>query len=405
MKKVLIWDCFPLANTGGPAGYLYNIYRYLQAHPSDQLRFLSDIWKIKQIPEKNKHISFFTRIKNRIMRIIGIESYFFRRNKILDFTLRQFSLPLESYPSVDLINEYDFIHFHSIVDFARFKSTYTTYQGKTILTSHCPCPVVDEMLTYWEPFCKPYRSKALVQECKCYAEADYLMFPCAEAREPYEKEVAIKKTFSKEESKFFYVPSAILDIEIDKETIQKYAELGIPEETFVITYFGRHNFIKGYDVLKEVGKRLLDKYPNMYFLCAGVGELKPLEHERWLELGFIKNAHELMYQSDLYILPNRETYFDLVVLENLRSGVPMIMSDTGGNKHFKKYPKDEVEGLSFYEDGDIKSLIEKVEYFIQLKKQDRDAYTMLRNKNRQLYLKYFTIGYYIDNYINEINKL
>lgn len=35
MKKVLIWDLnYVLKNSGGPAGYLYNIREYLLKHPT-----------------------------------------------------------------------------------------------------------------------------------------------------------------------------------------------------------------------------------------------------------------------------------------------------------------------------------------------------------------------------------
>ena len=37
MKKVLIWDDFPMSNIGGPMGYCYNIHEYLKDHPKKQL--------------------------------------------------------------------------------------------------------------------------------------------------------------------------------------------------------------------------------------------------------------------------------------------------------------------------------------------------------------------------------
>ena len=46
-----------------------------------------------------------------------------------------------------------------------------------------------------------------------------------------------------------------------------------------------------------------------------------------------------------FLLPNHETYFDLILLEVLSIGVPVILSSTGGNKYFKKFGK---EGLLFY---------------------------------------------------------
>ena len=55
MKKVLIWDTFPLENIGGPMGYLYNLHEYLKEHPSAQITFLSNgrlNWRENYMEEK-----------------------------------------------------------------------------------------------------------------------------------------------------------------------------------------------------------------------------------------------------------------------------------------------------------------------------------------------------------------
>ena len=72
MKKVLIWDTFPLENIGGPMGYLYNLHEYLKEHPSAQITFLSDlmadltgektIWKKSNIQPKIEPRSRFGQI-------------------------------------------------------------------------------------------------------------------------------------------------------------------------------------------------------------------------------------------------------------------------------------------------------------------------------------------------------
>lgn len=43
MKKVLIWDDFPMSNMGGPMGYCYNIHEFLKIYPTQQITFLSDL--------------------------------------------------------------------------------------------------------------------------------------------------------------------------------------------------------------------------------------------------------------------------------------------------------------------------------------------------------------------------
>lgn len=187
--------------------------------------------------------------------------------------------------------------------------------------------------------------------------------------------------------------------------MQKYSELNIPADAFVITYFGRHISVKGYDILKQVGHKLLNKYPHLYFLCAGKGEIQPLNHPRWMELGFIHNANELMSQSSLYILPNRETYFDLVTLEILRAGIPIILSETGGNKFFHHFSDKELIGMDFFDINNIDDLIAKVENIIKQKSIEPAQYMKRKVANRNLFINNFTIDKFVERYLDLINKL
>lgn len=393
MKKVLIWYLQELQNTGGPTGYLYNIHEYLKTHPTDQIVFLTDI--IKPHPYGSggsaRKLPFLKRIMSDIRGIINFSWLFYH----------------PACPDLGNLNidEYDYVHLHKVTEYFRFKKQFPRYKGKVILTNHCPCSWTDETLTSYDNWISFIRPIGIYNECKAYMGADYLMFPCKDAREPYEHDVSIKSVFSKNENKFFYVPSSILDISIDTEKMQKYSEIGIPENSFVITYFGRHNSIKGYDTLKKLGSVLLDKYPNLYILCAGRGEIEPLQHQRWIELGFINNTNELLLQSDLYISANKETYFDLVVLEILRSGTKLILSETGGNKYFKTLPTEEVIGIDFYKETDFDQLVGLVEDSIEMKGTSPAEYRRLCVSNRNLFLKYFTIDQYVNGYLDAINNL
>lgn len=393
MKKVLIWYLYELQNTGGPTGYLYNIHEYLKQKPTDQITFLTDI--INPLPygvgQTVKKLPFLKRIISDIKGFFNFCWLFYNQD-----------CPDLGNLSID---DYDYVHIHKVTEYFRFRRKFPNYKGKIILTNHCPCPWTDETLSSYDNWLKIIRPIGIYNECKAYYGADYLMFPCKDAREPYEKDSKIKNLFNRNEDKFFYVPSSIFDIAINTESMQKYSELGIPQGAFVITYFGRHNSIKGYDTLKIVGKKLLEKYDNLYFLCAGVGEIAPLCHPRWIELGFINNTNELLYQSDLYISANKETYFDLVVLEILRSGTKMILSRTGGNKYYQLLPEDETVGIEFYDPNDMDTLIDLVGKSIELKRINPVEYQEKCNSNRNLFLNYFTPEKYVDKYLRVINNL
>lgn len=394
MSKVLIFNYRKLANTGGPEGYLYNIYTHLQSNPTDQIVFYSDLLNqsVEVTHPKHQKENLYKTFVNDVKQVINLCWRIYNRKG---------PTPSDGFD----INDYDFVHIHKINDFFTFKNRFPQYKGKVILTSHCPCPWTDEMLSHYDRFVAFFRPIILYWECKAFKNADYIMFPCKGAREPYEKERRINKVFVNNEDKFFYVPSAITDVNINEESMQKFAEIGIPEDSFVISYFGRHNSIKGYDIIKKVGSELLDKYPNLYFVCAGRGEIEPLNHPRWIELGFIGNAQELLYQSDLYISANRETYFDLIVLEILRSGTKLILSETGGNNFFKDYPVSEKNGLEFFDISDFNTLLNLVENNIVKKNNMHNAYAAECAANRTLFLAHFTMDKYVSNYISSIKKL
>ena len=278
------------------------------------------------------------------------------------------------------------------------------YKSKTILTSHCPCSNVDEQLNGEKKWMKLFRSFALKNECKAYQKCDYLMFPCEEALEPYFKVNKIRKVLISRKNNIFFVPTAILDIQPHYDYNNK-GKLGIPLDSFIITFFGRHNKIKGYDLLKTAGCRLLNNYPNCTIICAGKGDIKPPKHERWIELGFVNNVNDYLSISDLHVIPNIETYFDIATLEALRAGKNVLLSKTGGNKYFINKHKDNISGIRFFNINNIDSLYSSLEKAIIDKQTNIEKYKQEGNNNRSFFLNYFNMSKYINTYIEQIYAL
>ncbi len=407
--KILIWDIFPLENIGGPMGYLYNLHEYLNVHPNSQITFLSDLIREKEgtvaewynpVSKNNKPSKTYLGKLFRRLKDVYIKCLFpFRKTK--------YQIP----SSID-INYYEYVHLHMVPHALQFRKQFPHYNGKVILTTHCPCTWTDEILSYTasatsklNKITKFLRPIILQEECQAYQSVDYIMFPCKGAREPYQRDPKVSALFESIENKFFYVPSSLPDYNIDNSTQQKISEFGIPQDAFIIAFFGRHTSIKGYDILKEVGVRLLEEYPYLYFLCAGNGNIQPPKHPRWIELGFIRNVDDILPQSNLYILPNRETYFDLIALQVLRAGVPMVLSETGGNKYFAILPEDERRGLLFYKSEDKDLLTAMVKKIVDLYNFNSNEYNEMRQKNRFLYETYFTIDKYVMDYIDAVENL
>ena len=402
MHKVLIWDIsFKLANIGGPAGYLYNIHEYLRTNPCEQIVFLSDLYSKRQMKEEKQELSH----KQELIERIKSNRFFFRVNDLFFILWKQYHTCNVQLPNDLNLNDFDLVHFHQVNDVRRYASLLKHTRCKTILTTHCPCPMTDEQLAGHPWYYLLFAPWLRWQERQCYKKADYLMFPCKEAREPYEKDARIRQLFHTMEQKIMYCPSAIQDVEVEERKMQRFFNYGIPKDAFVITYFGRHNKIKGYDILKRVGEQLLPKYPNLYFLCAGKGEIAPLQHPRWIELGFISNTAELLHQSNLYILPNRETYFDLIVLEVLRSATPIILTENGGNRYFCSIPHNERVGMHFVATDAVTDICSKAAALIDYCNANIQAYSEFGMANRRLWESRFVMNEYIKNYLSQINQV
>lgn len=407
MKKVLIWDMFPLTNTGGPAGYLYNIHEYLKDNPTTQITFLSDLSM-----EQLGYVPWFEPKTNEQSRWVKSFQVLYQLYKAYTMCIKPFTeIAYGELRNLDLSN-FDIIHVHMVPHVHQVKKLFPNFVGKIILMSHCPCTWTDETVLYtasvksklYKILCR-IRPIILSLECQSYKMADYLMFPCEGAKDPYIKEPIVRDLFNKCKDKFLYVPTAIVDYKSNVSNRQSLINLGIPNDAFVIGYFGRHIEVKGYDILKQVGVTLLEKHPDLFIVCAGSGNIEPPIHERWLELGFINNVDDLLSQIDLYILPNKETYFDLIVLQVLRAGVPLILTKTGGNKFFYNLEEDQRVGLLFVDNNDTADIEQKVSNTINTKLSDSELFQNMHIYNRLLYEQHFTIDKYLQQYLHQINIL
>lgn len=83
-----------------------------------------------------------------------------------------------------------------------------------------------------------------------------------------------------------------------------------------------------------------------------------MEHERWIEVGWTNDPHSIIAASDVFVLPNKETYFDLIMLEVLSLGKLIVASNTGGNKYFSNF--NECGILLYNSKEEAVSLIKKI---------------------------------------------
>ena len=403
--KILIWD-YPiqLKNSGGPAGYLYNIREYLKStNTNDEIVFLKDLLSIPNNPitkhkKYNKLIKFVNKID--LLKVWDLTNTFRGLKKWnTQFNPRIFT-------GIDF-NQFDVIHFHICYHVLSSLEILKGYNGIKILTSHSPQPLCDEFCTcpkIYSIFNKVIANKLRPKELKAWNSVNYMMFPVQDATEVYFSDAKLKDFIQTNSDKLLFCPTALNDSTTvnSKRNIRK--DLNIPEDAFVLTYIGRHNVIKGYDQLLNIGNTLLNKYKNLYIVIAGnESPLFGLKHPRWIELGWINYGRDLISQSDSFILPNKDTYFDLIALEVLREGTPIILSYTGGNRYFAQFSQREREGMFFY-DYDNPSEIDRIIDILQKKKMS-SGLSPYRESNISLFKEHFTMPVFVSTYKSVINKL
>ena len=129
-----------------------------------------------------------------------------------------------------------------------------------------------------------------------------------------------------------------------------------------ITFVGKLNFAKGYDLYKDAILKILDEYPDWKAFSIGDESRRKIfiNHKHHYELGFLnhKETLKMLDKSDLAIVPSRwEEPFGRVSLEAAVSSCATIISNRGGlpetNDHAVILKKN--DSLNIYRE--IKKLI------------------------------------------------
>lgn len=395
MKVLIYYNENELKPIGGPSGYLYNLKKEIDDRKIEYIDFL----------KSNDKKGCKTKIYNKLRKIY-IDKFPKKLKLILPFyenkTFKKIFGKRKKEALIDL-NLYDVVHFHSALSMYMVKDSLKDYRGKVIFTTHCPKvsykEILDNMITHnkYEKNKEKYDRLDIIDEY-AFDRADYIHFPTLESEECYyntwEKYSEIHE---RNKEKYIYIPTGINPVNIYSNSKLIREKYNIPQDAFVISYVGRHNKVKGYANLKEIGKKILSNDSNTYFLIAGKEEpIKGLKNDRWIEIGWTNKPHDIINASDLFILPNQETYFDLILLEVLSIGKTVLITNTGGNKYFKNF-KD--SGIFYYEYGNIDNAVNMID---KIKKLNLDK---LEKSNKELMLENFTTKIFVDNYLKKLNEI
>jgi glycosyltransferase involved in cell wall biosynthesis len=388
--RVLVWIEKLLERSGGPPTYVFNLKKsVIKNNHQEIVHFYPDLVK-NEFSKSIKENGLSKRILDLLPNFLRVNISVFRYLILLESFNKKKSL-------VDF-EKYDFIHFHSTVDVYRNRNNLRTFNGSVILTPHSPkvfhLEIIEDILKVEKKIVLPFLFKKLVNiDLLAFSRADILIFPCEGAMEPY---LNTWKGFDKivEKKDIRYLLTATSEPNVLEELKSIRKKYNIPNEAFLVIFAGRHNSVKGFDVFKEFGELVLKEFSDVFFLIIGKEDpLIGLKHKRWIEAGWTSDPHSIINSGDLFVLPNRETYFDLILLEVLALNKLVLLSKTGGNKFFNQFIES---GLFFFENGNVSSLLKE---FKKIKDLKIDKIRIYENANKELFVNNFTIDSFSINYL------
>jgi glycosyltransferase involved in cell wall biosynthesis len=114
-----------------------------------------------------------------------------------------------------------------------------------------------------------------------------------------------------------------------------------PRKDKVVTFLGRITMQKGPEYFVEAAARVLEKTRHVRFVMAGSGDMmNQMIHlvaqrgiaDRFHFTGFLKGpeVHNMLAQSDVYIMPSVSEPFGISPLEAMQVGTPSIISKQSG---------------------------------------------------------------------------
>lgn len=382
MKILIFYPKDQIKDSGGPSGYLFNLLSNYKGN------------EIELLPCQGK-----TKSSSLKMFLKKAPSFLVNVFKILYHVKYFFSLKKGSNLDIDF-DKYDIIHFHDCFSYYSIRKKLVDYKGKILLTNHTPTSPQVEMfdfyLTNFEKKIFEFEKTIINDACSyAFKNADYIIYPTLTSDESYYKDWPEYANIIKNK-KIITLLTGVKEkpVNIKREDFRR--KYNISDNDFVFCYIGRHVDVKGYDTFKSLFD-LFKNCPNVKFLIAGKeGPLYGFDNDRWIEVGRTKDSGSVINACDCFVLPNKETYFDIVLLEVLSIGKPIITSYTGGNKYFK----NKSEGIFLYSNFDE---LKKMAYDI-LSKDDLDLQKM-GNANRKLYKLEFTREKFLFNYLNLLQKV
>ena len=154
----------------------------------------------------------------------------------------------------------------------------------------------------------------------------------------------------------------------------------------LITYVGKLNHSKGYDIFSDAIVKILDEFPQWKALSIGDEERRSIyiKHANHEELGFLshKKTMDIFNRSEIAVVPSRwEEPFGRTALESSSRGCATIISNRGGLKETTNHAivLHKLDCLNLYKN--LKRLIKKNRFRKNLQTLSRNNIQHIISKN------------------------
>ena len=132
-------------------------------------------------------------------------------------------------------------------------------------------------------------------------------------------------------------------------------QIPLDKDCIYFLYIGRRIWTKGYDLVIDAFRAAHEMDPTLRLILIGDGI--PESSDGIIDVGRTEDPASWLASCDWLISANRESYFDLVVMEALSIGTPIVMTVTGGHEFFAT---DENPGVKPMADTEVRTLTESM---------------------------------------------
>ena len=224
---------------------------------------------------------------------------------------------------------YKFLFFHEVYSLYQCRNLISDDQV-VILQSHAPELPSEEYLKIYEaPSEEILNNYEIVKAAEKYSfqRANIVVLPTPGCVDIYAKLLnpisKIKFILSGAKSKNGY------------KNLEKKEEINhiVDQDKINLMYIGRRNSIKGFDIVLDSFRKVRKIRKDINLILVGSGD--KIYEEGIIDIGFSSNPIFWYNSVDYLINANRQSYFDLSIIEALSTGVPIIMSNNFGHHYYE----------------------------------------------------------------------